>query len=201
MMIDYLEALDRSIVQTVNSWNTPFLDEVFWIISGRLIWVLFYIGLMFLAFRKLERRTFYLFLISTIAAVGLADLISVHLFKNVFLRYRPSHHADLTNILHFYLIKENDFYRGGQYGFVSSHATNFFALATIFSLVLKKQMPKLWILLFSLAIIIAFSRLYLGVHYLSDLIVGALLGFLVSFLVYRFIFLKFNTVIINKEKI
>jgi undecaprenyl-diphosphatase len=189
-MIDYLEGIDRMIVLTVNGWNNSFLDAFFWFISQRLTWIPLYILIAFFAWKKLPKRELVIFVILTILCVALADLVSVHLFKNVFLRYRPSHHADLTERLHFYLKANGEFYKGGMYGFVSSHAANFFALATFVSLSLNATYPKLKWFLFGIATLVSFSRLYQGVHYASDLIAGALLGISIAFILYRFVYLK-----------
>jgi undecaprenyl-diphosphatase len=189
-MIDYLEGIDRMIVLTVNGWNNSFLDAFFWFISQRITWIPLYILIAFFAWKKLPKRQLLIFVILTILCVALADLVSVNLFKNVFLRYRPSHHADLTERLHFYLKANGEFYKGGMYGFVSSHAANFFALATFVSLSLNVVYPKLKWFLFSIAFLVSFSRLYQGVHYASDLIVGALLGTTIAFILYRFVYLK-----------
>jgi undecaprenyl-diphosphatase len=124
--------------------------------------------------------------------LALTDLTSVHLFKNVFLRYRPSHNLLLTDHLHYYLIKPGEYYKGGEYGFISSHAANFFAIITFVSLVLRARYPKLIYPLLFIGILIAYSRIYLGVHYLSDVMVGGLVGSAIAFLVYRFIYLRFS---------
>ena len=189
-MIDYLEGIDRMIVLTVNGWNNSFLDAFFWFISQRITWIPLYILIAFFAWKSLPKRHLVIFVILTILCVALADLVSVHLFKNVILRYRPSHHADLTERLHFYLKANGEFYKGGMYGFVSSHAANFFALATFVSLSLNAVYPKLKWFLFSIAFLVSFSRLYQGVHYASDLFAGALLGISIAFILYRFVYLK-----------
>jgi undecaprenyl-diphosphatase len=189
-MIDYLEGIDRMIVLTVNGWNNSFLDAFFWFISQRITWIPLYILIAFFAWKKLPKRQFGIFVILTILCVALADLVSVHLFKNVFLRYRPSHHAELTERLHFYLKANGEYYKGGMFGFVSSHATNFFALVTFVSLSLNAAYPKLKWFLFSIAFLVSFSRLYQGVHYASDLFVGALLGISIAYILYRFVYLK-----------
>jgi len=129
-MIEFLEEIDRSIVLAVNSWNTPILDEIMWWISARITWVPLYIFLLYLAFRFFDKITFIKFIFFVVAAVVISDLVSVHLFKNLFLRYRPSHHVHLMKQLHFYQIKPGEYYRGGTYGFVSSHAANFFTVMT-----------------------------------------------------------------------
>ena len=111
------------------------------------------------------------------------------------MRYRPSHHSLLTENLHFYQFENGEFYKGGMYGFVSSHAANFFGVLTFVFLVLKQQYRKILWGLLPIALIVSFSRIYLGVHYLSDVVGGAVLGILIAFAVYRFVFIP----IIKKE--
>ena len=120
MSIDYLESIDRAIVQAVNGWNSPFLDEFMWIVSGKLTWVPFYILLVALYIRKSNLLRGGVFLLCAIVTVAVADQVSVKMFKEVFERYRPSHHALLTDKLHFYKFENGEFYKGGQFGFVSS---------------------------------------------------------------------------------
>ncbi len=187
--METLEAIDRSIVLAINGMNSPFLDEVMWIISERVTWVPIYLLIIFLFFKLYGVKKTAIFLLVAIATVAVADLISVHLFKNIFERYRPSHHALLTDKLHFYKFESGDFYKGGQYGFVSSHATNFLAIATFSMLALKGKYSFLLPLLIGSGVLILFSRIYLGVHYLSDVFVGSLLGFGVAYLMHRFVFI------------
>lgn len=191
-MIEFLEEIDRSIVLAINGWNNPFMDELMWWISARITWIPLYLILLYLAFKTLTRNQLFLFLGLIGLTIALTDLTSVHLFKNVFLRYRPSHNLLLTEKLHYYLIKPGEYYKGGEYGFISSHAANFFAIITFVYLVLRKAYPKLIFLLLFIGIIIAYSRIYLGVHYLSDVFVGALVGSLMAFLVHRLLYLRFS---------
>lgn len=190
-MIEFLEEIDRSIAVAINGWNSPFMDEVMWWISARITWIPLYLLLLFIAYKSLSRNQLFLFLGLIGLTIALTDLTSVHLFKNVFLRYRPSHNLLLTDHLHYYLIKPGEYYKGGEYGFVSSHAANFFAIITFVSLVLKARYPKLVYPLLFIGILIAYSRIYLGVHYLSDVFVGGLVGSAIAFLVYRFIYLRY----------
>lgn len=189
-MIDYLEGIDRIIVTTVNGWNTPFWDEVMWIISGKLTWIPFYLFLLFLSWKAYGGKVALTFLLTAILIVAITDQTTTHLFKDVFQRYRPSHHALLTDKLHFYQIKPGDFYKGGMYGFISAHAANFFGICMLALFHLRSKYKWISVILITVASVVAFSRLYLGVHYLSDLLVGAALGTVVAFLIYRFVFCK-----------
>jgi undecaprenyl-diphosphatase len=118
--------------------------------------------------------------------VALGDRISVELFKEVFLRYRPSHNFDLNGLVH-----HVDGYRGGKYGFVSSHATNFFGIATFVFLLIRKEYLGWGIAIFFWAGLICYTRIYLGVHYPGDLFAGGLLGAVIGWFVYR-LFKKFH---------
>lgn len=181
MLMNKLESIDRAIVLFVNGLHTPLLDEIMWFLSGRFSLIPLYLLLLILLKSQNSWRNTFIILSGLTLSILLADQISVHLFKNGFERYRPSHNEELKYLLHFYEVKPGEYYQGGKYGFVSSHAANFFAMiAFIFPFYKEK---KKWILagLILIGILVAISRIYLGVHYFSDVLVGATLGILVGF--------------------
>ena len=184
MMMEQLEAIDRWLVLTINGWNTPFLDELFWLISGKLIWIPFYLLVLVAIYRKYNWKVMLAFFVSVILSIVLTDQLSTHAFKEVFLRYRPSHNLLLTDKLHFYQINPGDFYKGGQYGFISSHAANFAAMATLIYTFFSTTYRFLGWLLPLIVFLVCLSRVYLGVHYVSDVLAGATLGCLVGFSVH-----------------
>ncbi|MFT5777264.1 MAG: undecaprenyl-diphosphatase [Crocinitomicaceae bacterium] len=188
-MIEWLESIDRAIVEAVNGCNSPFWDEFMWIVSAKLTWVPLYVALIYLAIRQNGWKIGVIFFLGVVMAVGFADIISTQLFKELIQRYRPSHHALLTEKLHFYQIDAQNIYRGGQYGFVSSHAANTFAICVFSMLHLRSYKRWLYPILIGVALLISYSRIYLGVHYLSDVFVGALLGTAIAWTIYRFVFL------------
>jgi undecaprenyl-diphosphatase len=189
-MIEYFEEIDRTIVVAINGLNSPLLDSIMWIISSKSFWYPFYVVLLFLAFKKLNRKAFYFFILFVVLSIISADLISVHLFKNIFQRYRPSHNLLIENKLHYYLQSNGEYYKGGEYGFVSSHAANFAAICMASWLVLKHYFTRLKWVLIATCLIVCFSRIYLGVHYLSDVFVGSLVGISVAFLIHQVISTK-----------
>ena len=195
-MMEWLESIDRSIVLTVNSWNSPFMDEFMWIVSAKLTWIPLYIILFTLCYRKFGLKTSIIFLLVGIVTVAITDQLSNHLFKDLIQRYRPSHHSLLTNKLHFYDLGGGDLYKGGMYGFISSHASNFFGVCVFAILVLRSKVKSITPILLLIAILVCFSRIYLGVHYLSDIFAGALFGTIVAWLCHRFLFLN----IVKKTK-
>jgi undecaprenyl-diphosphatase len=191
-MIEQLEHIDRLIVLYINGLHTPLLDEVMWIISGKLTWIPLYIFLAFLSYKKMGVKGMLIFLLGVLICIAFSDLASKYLFKEVFQRYRPSHNLLLEGKLHFYRISTTDLYKGGQYGFVSSHAANFWTLSTFYWFVFHSNYKRICYMLMFVATLICFSRIYLGVHYLSDVFVGGLLGVSIAFLVYRLFWCKFQ---------
>jgi undecaprenyl-diphosphatase len=190
--MNWLESFDRQIVLFVNGWHSPFLDEVMWFLSGRLSLLPLYLLLLILLKIQNSWRNTFIILSGLTLSILLADQISVHLFKNGFERYRPSHNEELKHLLYFYEVKPGEYYQGGKYGFVSSHAANFFAMiAFIFPFYKEK---KNWILagLILIGILVAISRIYLGVHYFSDVLVGAALGILIGFSIRNLVIVIFK---------
>ena len=184
-MIESLINIDTSITLYLNSLHNSLFDSIMLFVSGKLSWVPLYLVLMFFAYKKTKNiKVFLFFLVSIALLVTIADQSSVHLFKNVFERLRPCHCEQIRNSIH---IVNN--HCGGQFGFVSSHATNMFALAIFLSLFFKNK--TVTILLVAWATLVAYSRIYLGVHYLGDVLGGAILGTVIAFIVY-FIFKKIS---------
>jgi len=177
-MIEQLEQFDRKLLLLINGWNSPWADQIMWGLSATITWIPVYLFLLIILIRR-EKKYAWLPILLAALLITVSDRTSVLFFKDVFLRYRPCHNLELDGMVH--LVKG---YCGGMYGFVSSHAVNFFALAVYFSFYFKKR----WITFafFTGAILISYSRVYLGVHYPADVIVGALWG---SFLGWGFAWL------------
>ncbi|GAB4300325.1 MAG: phosphatase PAP2 family protein [Marinilabiliales bacterium] len=190
-MIESLENIDRNIFLYLNKLNSPFFDTIMYYTSNQYIWIPLYAVLLFLLIKKFKIQAIYI-TIAIIITIVLTDQLSVHLFKNVFLRYRPSHNLEIKDLVH---IVNN--YHGGKYGFISSHAANTFGLASIFSLIYKNR--KMTLILFSWAIIVSYSRIYLGVHYPSDIVCGALFGILTGSAIYMLYIKIFNFIKIKKS--
>ena len=187
-MIDFLESVDHSLIQTINGCNSESMDQFMWFFSGPFIVIPIVLLISWTMYKSYSLKQSGWILFGIIITIALADLSSVYLFKEVFMRYRPSHHIELSQQLHFYQFDNGDLYKGGKYGFVSSHAANYFALLVLVYGLIQKYWMK--ILLVLIILIILYSRVYLGVHYVSDVICGAILGYLIAKLVLHFLILK-----------
>ncbi len=191
-MIDILYGIDKAIVLAVNGANNPFWDEVMWFVSSKLFWIVPLSIILFVAWRSLNPRIFIVFLFSGVTLYAITDQVCLHFFKNFFLRQRPSHNPDLLNMLHFYFdTNSGEFYKGKAFAsFVSSHAANYFAMVSFLYFALGTN-GKVWLwILVGIGLLVCYSRMYLGVHYPSDLIGGALVGIVLAYLFDRFVFKK-----------
>ena len=180
-MIDFLESVDHSLIKTINGFNSEWMDQFMWFFSGPFIVIPIVLLISWTMYKSYSLKESGWILFGIIITIALADLSSVYLFKEIFMRFRPSHHIELSQQLHFYQFDNGDLYKGGKYGFVSSHAANYFALLVLVYGLIQKYWMK--ILLVLIILIILYSRVYLGVHYVSDVICGAILGYLIAKLV------------------
>lgn len=186
-MIEFLQRIDNSLLLRINHFNAPWLDQCMWVLSSK--WINFPLAICIMLLLKSQfswKKTSILFLLALVV-VSLTDVISTQLFKDVFERLRPSHDPIVGPYLHFYMIAPDDPYLGGQFGFVSSHAANLAALFMFLLPFLKKYTYSVYALGIYV-FLVAYSRVYLGVHFPSDVLCGALLGLAIGWLFRRHLF-------------
>jgi undecaprenyl-diphosphatase len=167
-MLDTLQQFDTQVFLFLNGLNSPFWDPIMIFLSGKLTWLPLYLVIVFFMYKRFGWRLVWP-LIAAALVVTLADQSSVHLFKNVFERLRPCHNPEIKDLIHLAAGR-----CGGRFGFVSSHAANSFGIAIFLSLLFKTRWFSVSILVW--ALLVSYSRIYLGVHYPADIIVGGLLG-------------------------
>ncbi len=174
--ISLLSEADRMILLAANSLHTPALDSLMWEISRKWTWVPLYILLSAFVFRKYNTAGGIVCLLIIAAMITATDQTCAGIIRPVVCRLRPSSPDNpLSSLLHLV----ND-YRGGRFGFPSCHAANTFALALFLSLLFKNRLFTIAIISWSL--LVSYSRLYLGVHYPSDILGGILIGSLFAIL-------------------
>jgi undecaprenyl-diphosphatase len=181
-----IEHLDQQALLFLNSLNSPFFDQIMYSISGKVIWIPLYLAILIYLGIKYKRK-FLIIVLFIILAATLADQISV-MIKNLVLRLRPCHEPELQGLVH--LVKGEC---GGMYSFVSSHATNSFNVALISLLFIRKRWFSISIILW--ALVVGYSRIYLGVHYPGDVICGSLLGALIGWSIYSLYVLTDNKIL------
>ncbi|MBU47006.1 MAG: phosphatase PAP2 family protein [Flavobacteriales bacterium] len=158
------------------------MDELMILISSKWFWIPLYIFILFTLYKTFQ-KDFFKILFSLAILIFLADFGSVELFKEIFQRARPCHLLEGIRVVDGC---------GGQFGFVSSHAANSFSIAFFISLLLRKYW---WFVnLFSWAVLIGFSRIYLGVHYPFDILGGMFWGLFVSLLAYYIYKMKIKNI-------
>jgi undecaprenyl-diphosphatase len=190
-LISYLDQLDKTLFLHLNNLHCPLMDAIMWQISqNQKLWIPLYLVIIYFIFKARKWKAGIITLLFLVLMVVISDQGSVFI-KNMVLRPRPSHNPEFTGIIH--LINE---YQGGMYGFVSSHAANTFALAIFTSLFFNKKWVTTSILLW--AVVVSYSRIYLGVHYPFDVLGGALVG-LISGTIIFFGERKFYRVFIKKN--
>ena len=187
-MFDKLESIDQTLVLAINSMHSTFLDSFMWFLSGSYILFFLFPFVFYFLFKVYSSKQLVWIFAALLLTIVLTDQLSVHAFKEVFQRYRPSHNLLLKSQLHLHEYPDGSFYGGGKFGFVSSHAANYFGVLTIMYALIRPIWVK--IILFVISLLIIYSRVYLGVHYVSDVICGALLGFVLAQFVLQFLLLK-----------
>ncbi len=176
-MLERLEALDRAAFLALNGLHAPWADLVMLAVSEPVFWVPLYLFFLFVVQQRYGWRQLA-WAVPVIALMVLfSDKGSVVFFKENVQRLRPCHEPLLQGLVH--LVRDGC---GGRYGFVSSHASNHFAIAAFMAGVLHGSPRWATLALFLWAALIAYSRVYLGVHYPGDVLVGGLYGALVGVL-------------------
>ena len=181
MFWQQVHLLDQKVTLAINSWHSPLTDPIWQFFSDKLVWIPMYLGIIALLIWKLGWKKGLLVLAAAGLTFGFCDQFS-NFVKHAVARIRPLN--DEFMVSHGLHILEN----GGGYGFFSAHAANTFGLAcsTYFGLrgCLDSKTGLLkaygtWI--FFWAALVAISRVFVGRHYLGDVLVGTLVGCMAGF--------------------
>ena len=169
--------LDKNLLLQWNGSDSLFWDGFMWVSTSTFIWIPLGIVLLYVIIRNNSPKEAFITLLAIALVITLADQISSGICKPLFARFRPTQDPEIM-----YLVDTVNGYRGGRYGFISSHAANTFAMAVFVSLLTKSK--RLAVVLLSWAVLNAYSRIYLGVHYPGDILFGTITGLTVGCLIY-----------------
>ena len=173
--------LDSRIVLDFNAMHTPMLDRFSWMMSDMMAWLPFVMTWIYVLIKNKRSEAFLILLVMALMIL-VSDQVA-HSIKPLVARPRPTRNMALIPLLEVV----ND-YHGGMYGFPSNHAANLFSLAVFSALLFRERLYTICILVW--ATLISLTRVYLAVHYLSDILCGAALGALIgygAFALYRYI--------------
>ncbi len=167
-MLEKVSDWDESLFLWLNQYHSEFLDPIMFTLTQTYFWIPFYIFLIFLVWKAYGKQGWWVIL-GVLFSILLADQITSSVMKPFFERLRPCHEEFLNGMIH------NYGKCGGMYGFASSHAANSFAIATALYFGLSFKFPSVkWLFLW--AVFFSYTRIYLGVHYPGDVIVGGFIG-------------------------
>lgn len=176
-MFELLEKLDQDLFLFLNSLHNSFFDVVMAIVTDKKPWIPFYGLIILFLFWRYGKGAFAI-VVSIAITITLCDQFASGFCKPFFGRLRPCYNEEIDALVH--LVGGC----GGEYSFISSHAANTFGLASFMYFLLRKDFPHVkWMFLW--AAIVSYSRVYVGVHFPADIIVGGLSGFLWGFLVQK----------------
>lgn len=176
-MLKYLNEIDQKLLVFLNNCYSPFWDEVMLKSTDRFFWIPFYALIVFFLVWKYRKDS--ILLVSMIClSVICSDLLTSSIMKPFFGRLRPCYNESLEGLLRVL----NGC--GGEYGFVSSHASNTFTLSIFLMLLLQKDYKWIYLIIVW-ASLVSYSRIYLAVHYPGDILGGAVVGVILGIVAYR----------------
>jgi undecaprenyl-diphosphatase len=188
-MFESLETLDRNLLLSINATHSPVVDVIMWYASKTWPTVLLVLFVAYFVYRKFHLKRAMEFILGCALVAATADLTS-NTVKHGVKRFRPTHNTEIRE-----KIRLVNAYQGGKYGFFSGHASTTFGVATFMILVVNWLRKRYMFLIGLYAFLVVYSRMYLGVHYPSDIFFGILTGILfgwLGFIVMNTFFMKLD---------
>ncbi|MCJ7468300.1 MAG: phosphatase PAP2 family protein [Maribacter sp.] len=178
-MLEELVHLDQELFLYLNNLGSPTWDGFWLFLTNKWRSIPVYLIILVLAFRYFGIKK-SIVLVVTVAVLILCSDQLANFFKYGVARLRPCYDPDMNGLMR--LVQDNC---GGKYGFYSAHAANATAFAFFFSKVLKPKIHYIGFFLGIWVFFIAYSRIYIGVHYPIDVLTGVLLGGALSYIFYK----------------
>lgn len=177
-IVSWLNDIDTSLLLDVNSQHTPYWDTFMWLCSRKWEWIPFYVSILYVVFRNYSWRGAVYCVLAVVAVILLTDAFLSQVIRPWIGRMRPSNPANpVSGLIHIV-----DSHRGGRFGFPSTHASNTWGLVVFIAWLFRRQGLTIFLALW--AVLVCYSRLYLGVHYPGDLLAGMFFGFVCATAVY-----------------
>jgi undecaprenyl-diphosphatase len=173
-MLERLIQIDQELLVFLNGLHNRFLDVLMYGMTYLWVWLPFLAVLLWILWEH-YRKQLVLIVAFVAFSITISDQLSV-LIKNNVQRLRPSHNVEINGGLHLHQNKDGKVYRGGKYGFVSSHAANSFGVMVLLLYFFRPINRRLLWIFPVWAVLFCYTRIYLGVHYPLDIICGAFLG-------------------------
>jgi undecaprenyl-diphosphatase len=167
-MIEFFKSADQSVFLFLNGFHCSFLDTVMFRGTQTTTWIPLYFLLLFLVIRRHRWQAIWVVLFASLMIVA-SDQLS-NLFKEWIARPRPTHEPGVTGI------HTVNGYLGGQFGFYSAHASNNLAIAVFLIIILGNPFRYFPLVILTWAFFMAYTRIYLGVHYPGDILAGWIAG-------------------------
>ena len=161
---------DKQLLLTVNGSDSLFIDGLAMTLTKAATWIPLYVSLFYMVLRNNDKAMKVLLILACAGlCVFFAGSLDDMIVKPSVARWRPTHDPEIGALVD----TVND-YRGGNYGFFSAHASNTFSIAIFFSLLVRNRLLTGFLIFWSL--VNCWTRMYLGVHYPGDILVGLLWG-------------------------
>lgn len=163
---------DKQAMIFLNNLGSSTFDPFWILVSEKWFWIPLYVIFLYFLYKNFNKKSLFYILLFVALGITASDQIA-NIFKFGFERLRPCHDPSLEGLL-------REVKCGGKFGFYSAHSSNSFFVATYLTILLGKKIKKLPYFLFVWAATVAYSRVYLGMHFPGDIIVGAIMGILLA---------------------